>query len=64
MRDLINFILRCTGTDLEIDTAEVEDVDNAPTRIQDLQTLYQAEGITEYPLISKANKFRAFSVPL
>ncbi|KAJ5367482.1 hypothetical protein N7541_001423 [Penicillium brevicompactum] len=64
MRDLINFILRCTGTDLEIDTAEVEDVDNAPTRIQDLQTLYQAEGITEYPLISKAKKFRAFSVLL
>lgn len=60
MCELVNFILRCTGTDLEIDTAEVEDVDNAPTRIQDLQTLYQAEGITEYPLISKAKKFKAF----
>ncbi|CAG8050636.1 unnamed protein product [Penicillium salamii] len=64
MCNLVNFILRCTGTDLEIDTAEVEDVDNAPTRIQDLQTLYQAEGITEYPLISKAKKFKAFSVLL
>ena len=64
MRNLVNFILRCTGTDLEIDTAEVEDVDNAPTRIGDLQTLYQAEGITEYPLISKAKKFKAFPVLL
>ncbi|KAK4862924.1 hypothetical protein LT330_010726 [Penicillium expansum] len=64
MRDLVNFILRCTGTDLEIDINEVEDIDNAPGRIGDLQNLYQAEGITEYPIISKAKKFRAFSVLL
>ena len=53
-------MLRCTGTDLEIDTSEVEDVDNAPTRIDDLQTQYHQLGISEYPLISKAKKFRAF----
>ncbi|CAP95095.1 hypothetical protein E8E15_003160 [Penicillium rubens] len=64
MRDLVNFILRCTGTDLEIDINEVEDIDNAPGRIEDLQNLYQAEGITEYPIISKAKKFKAFSVLL
>ncbi|KAJ5356729.1 hypothetical protein N7517_011338 [Penicillium concentricum] len=64
MCDLVNFILRCTGTDLEIDINEVEDIDNAPGRIEDLQNLYQAEGITEYPIISKAKKFRAFSVLL
>jgi cohesin complex subunit SA-1/2 len=60
MRDLVNFILRCAGTDIEIDNNEVADVDNAPDRIEDLQALYQAEGITEYPLISKSRKFRAF----
>ncbi|KAJ6065379.1 hypothetical protein N7444_001032 [Penicillium canescens] len=60
MRDLINFILRCAGTDLEVDNDEVADVDNAPDRITDLQALYQAEGIIEYPLISKSKKFRAF----
>ncbi|KOS38944.1 hypothetical protein ACN38_g10236 [Penicillium nordicum] len=64
MRDLVNFILRCTGTDLEIDINEVEDIDNAPARIGDLQNLYQAEGITEYPIISKGKKFRAFPVLL
>src|SRR4051794_16067106 len=47
MRDLVNFILRCAGTDLEVDNDEVADVDNAPDRITDLQALYQAEGITE-----------------
>jgi cohesin complex subunit SA-1/2 len=64
LRNLVNFILRCTGTDLEIDTDEVEDVDNAPSRIGDLQNLYQAEGIVDYPIISKAKKFKAFSVLL
>lgn len=60
MQDLINFIIRCTGADLEISKEEVEDVDHAPNRIEDLQNIYQAQGITEYPLISRAKKFRAF----
>ncbi|KAJ5121606.1 uncharacterized protein N7515_009567 [Penicillium bovifimosum] len=64
LRDLVNFILRCTGTDLEIDTDEARDVDNAPGRIGDLQNLYQAEGIVDYPIISKAKKFKSFSILL
>lgn len=35
-------------------------MDNAPTRIEDLQYIYQAQGITDYPLISRAKKFKAF----
>lgn len=60
MRDMVNFMLRCTGTDLGVDTSEVEDVDNAPTRIDDLQTQYNQLGISEYPLVSKSKKFKAF----
>lgn len=60
MQDLINFIIRCTGADLEISKEETEDVDHAPERIGDLQNIYQAQGFTEYPLISRAKKFRAF----
>lgn len=60
MQDLVNFIIRCTGADLEISKEETEDVDHAPERIQDLQDIYQAQGITEYPLISRAKKFKAF----
>lgn len=60
MQDLVNFIIRCTGAELEISKEETEDVDHAPERIQDLQDIYQAQGITEYPLISRAKKFRAF----
>lgn len=60
MRDLVNFILKCTGTDLGIEDSDITDVDHAPDRIADIQNQYQEQGISEYPLISKAKTFRAF----
>lgn len=60
MRDLVNFILRCTGTDLKIENQDIEDVDNVTDRIDDLQHMYQQQTITDYPLISKAKKYRSF----
>lgn len=60
MRDLVNFILRCTGTNLEIEDSDITDVDHAPDRVADIQNQYQEQGISEYPLISKSKTFRAF----
>ncbi|PYH91706.1 hypothetical protein BO71DRAFT_432598 [Aspergillus ellipticus CBS 707.79] len=60
MCDMVNFMLRCSGTDVEVDAEDIEDVDNAPKRIQDLQDQYHAKGISEYPLISKSRKLKAF----
>ncbi|KAL1863545.1 cohesin complex subunit [Paecilomyces lecythidis] len=60
MRDLVNFILRCTGTDLKVTNAEIEDIDNIHRRVLDLEEEYRAQDITEYPLISKAKEFRHF----
>lgn len=60
MRDLVNFFLKCTGTDIGIEDADITDVDHAPDRIADIQNQYQAQGISEYPLISKSKTFRAF----
>ena len=60
MCEMVNFILRCAGTDLTVETEQVEDVDNVPDRISDLQDLYNEQGIFEYPLISKVPKFRSF----
>lgn len=60
MSDLINFVLRCTGTDLKIEGADIQDVDNVASKINDLQEEYQAQGMTEYPLISRAKKFKSF----
>ncbi|KAJ5246486.1 hypothetical protein N7468_001469 [Penicillium chermesinum] len=60
LRDFVNFMLRCAGSDLEISSEEVEDVDHAPEKMGDLQTMYHEQGITEYPLISRAKKYRSF----
>ncbi|KAJ5894066.1 hypothetical protein N7495_005757 [Penicillium taxi] len=57
---LVNFIIRCTGADLEISDQEVNDVDHAPDRLKDLGNVYQAQGVTEYPLVSRSKTFRAF----
>ncbi|KAL1957373.1 hypothetical protein VTO42DRAFT_6053 [Malbranchea cinnamomea] len=64
MCDLVNFILRCTGTDLKVENHDIEDVDNVPNKLEDLQEEYQAQSITEYPLISKSKQYRSFETIL
>ncbi|OOF91666.1 hypothetical protein ASPCADRAFT_176992 [Aspergillus carbonarius ITEM 5010] len=58
--DMVNFMLKCAGTDLEVNTDDIEDVDHAPDRVEDLENQYHALGISEYPLISRSRKLRAF----
>ena len=60
MCDLINFILRCTGCNLQVDVHDIEDPDNVASKLTDLQEEYQAQKITDYPLISKAKTHAAF----
>ncbi|KAF7585816.1 hypothetical protein BBP40_010058 [Aspergillus hancockii] len=60
MRELINFILRCTGTEIEAEHDDIGDIDHVPTRVEDFQNQYKEEGITEWPLVSRAKTFRAF----
>lgn len=60
MRDLVNFIFRCTGDDLEVTEEQVVEVDHAPEHITELQEVYIAHKIPDYPLISKEKKYRAF----
>ena len=52
--DLVNFVLKCTGCDLEVDDNDIKDRDNAASKLTDLQDEYQAKSITDYPLISRA----------
>lgn len=54
MADLVNFVLKCTGCTLQVDSNDIEDVDNVTGKLTDLQEEYQAQKITDYPLISKA----------
>ena len=54
MCELVNFVLKCTGCDLQVSGHDIEDPDNVTSKLQDLQDEYQARKITDYPLISKA----------
>ena len=54
MCDLINLVLKCTGCGSQVDVHDIEDPDNATSKLTDLQEEYQAQNITDYPLISKA----------
>ena len=60
MRELVNFILKCTGCDLKVETQDIEDVDNVPSKLSDLQDEYQQAKLAEYPLISKLKQFNGF----
>ncbi|KAK4694934.1 cohesin complex subunit SA-1/2, partial [Lecanoromycetidae sp. Uapishka_2] len=61
---LINFVIRCTGCNLTIDVHDINDPDNAVSKLTDLQDEYQAQKITEYPLISKAKGNSSFRASL
>ena len=54
MCDMINLVIRCTGCDTQVDVHDIEDQDNVPSRLGDIQEEYQALKPTDYPLISKA----------
>ncbi|KAL8999364.1 MAG: hypothetical protein Q9169_001790 [Polycauliona sp. 2 TL-2023] len=60
MCELINFVLRCTGCDLEIDVHAIEDPDNAASKLEDLQKEYRSKDIIDYPLISKNKAYTSF----
>ena len=50
---LVNFVLKCTGCDLQVEEHDIDDPDNAPNKLTDLQEEYQSQSITDYPLIQK-----------
>ena len=60
MCELVNFVLKCTGCDLKVETHDIEDVDNVPSKLGDLQDEYQQAKLAEYPLISKLKQFSGF----
>ncbi|KAL8671901.1 MAG: hypothetical protein Q9168_003612 [Polycauliona sp. 1 TL-2023] len=60
MCELINFVLRCTGCDLEIDVHDIEDPDNAASKLEDLQKEYRLKEIIDYPLVSKNKAYTSF----
>ncbi|GAM90653.1 hypothetical protein ANO11243_086980 [Dothideomycetidae sp. 11243] len=58
LADVINFVLKCCGCDSEVTHYDVEDVDGATNRIGDLQEEFQAQNVSDYPIIART-KFAA-----
>ncbi|KAF2671792.1 STAG-domain-containing protein [Microthyrium microscopicum] len=58
--DLLTFTLRAAGCEHEIDVSVVADPDSFSDRIADIQNKYQAENLTEYPIVSRAKGTAAF----
>ena len=60
MCDMINFVIRCTGCNRRVDVHDIEDQDNVPSKLGDIQEDYQALKPTDYPLISRAKGSASF----
>ena len=60
MRELVNLVLKCVGCNIEVEAQDIEDQDNVVSKIADIQDEFQAQNITDYPLISKAKGNASF----
>lgn len=58
--DLVNFVLRSAGCDQEVDEDDINDPDNCPNRLAELQSLYADRQLADYPLIAKSKSTRSF----
>lgn len=52
--DLVNFVLKCAGCELQVDLHDIEDPDHATSKLTDIQDEFQRLKVTDYPLLSKA----------
>lgn len=57
---MFNFTLQCTGADFSVDAQDVDDEDQWPQRLEDLQSAHLDEQPADYPLISRDKTYRSF----
>lgn len=57
---LINFVIKCTGCDIQVTTHDIDDPDNVVSKLSDMQDEYQAQKPAEYPLVSKVKSNASF----
>jgi cohesin complex subunit SA-1/2 len=58
--DLFNFVLICAGCDAKLEAFDVEDTDHYTEKLGELQEENEAQGVYEYPLISRAKGMHTF----
>ncbi|POS88446.1 hypothetical protein EPUL_000033, partial [Erysiphe pulchra] len=60
LADLVNLILRSSGCNIEVTVDDIDDIDNVDGRLADVQSEFQMQNISEYPLISRAKSSQSF----
>ena len=60
MCDMINFVIKCTGCNGQVDVHDIEDQDHASSKLSDIQADYEALEPSDYPLSSKAKGSASF----
>ena len=60
MCDMINFVIKCTGCNGQVDVHDIEDQDHASSKLSDIQGDYEALEPSDYPLISRAKGNASF----
>ncbi|KAJ4356582.1 cohesin complex subunit [Didymosphaeria variabile] len=58
--EIVNLVVRAAGCHVQIDEDDIAEPDNCPHRLGELQDEYNAEQVTDYPLISKTKGAAAF----
>lgn len=60
LAEVVNFVLKCAGSEGEVTEHDIEDPDGVTNKLDDLREEYQASNPTDYPLIAKGKTATAF----
>ncbi|KAF1971006.1 STAG-domain-containing protein [Bimuria novae-zelandiae CBS 107.79] len=58
--EIVNLALRASGCHVQIGEDDIADPDNCQQRLEEIQDEYNAEQVSDYPLVSKAKGAAAF----
>ncbi|KAK6520516.1 hypothetical protein TWF506_000768 [Arthrobotrys conoides] len=57
---MVNFIFRSCGCNQSVTSDDIEDADSAASKLEDIQEIFQKESSVEYPIASRAQKYRRY----
>ncbi|KAK5133310.1 hypothetical protein LTR08_007835 [Meristemomyces frigidus] len=60
LAEIVNFVLKCAGSNGGVSEHDVEDPDGVTNKLDDLREEYQASKPTDYPLIAKGKAATSF----
>lgn len=60
LAEVVNFVLKCAGSEGEVSDSDIEDPDGVTNKLDDLREEYQASNPTDYPLIAKGKAATPF----